>query len=118
MHFINLKGYPTEKDIPFTNINLETGELEICKPTEFTQQDSLSVFQINDVNVTTDLKTSSSFPLTGAELKRSVHRQKELGQLNQEYFQTVYDYKYGQDKPGAIRVKGRPDTSVREDEVE
>jgi hypothetical protein len=89
---------------------LETGELEIGKPT--------NVFEINGVSVTTDLQTSSSFPLTSRELKRSIHRQKELGQLNAEYFPTVYDYKYGQEKPGAIRVRGRPDTSIKEDELD
>lgn len=92
--------------------------MEVVRPIDHITQDNLRVFEINDVKVTTDLQTNSSFPLDSVELKKSLHREKELGRLNQEYFPTVYDYKYGQDKPGVIRVKGRPDTSIKEDALD
>jgi hypothetical protein len=37
--------------------------------------------------------------------------------LNDEYFPTEYDYKYDQDKPGVINVKGKTDTSIKEDDI-
>ncbi len=101
-------GYPSEEDMPYTKINFETGEIEIIK-----QLDT----KINDVNVTTELKPNSSFPLDHVEIKKSIHRQKELGLLNKEYFPTEYDYKFDQNLPGVIRLKGRPDTSIKEDEI-
>ena len=111
-------GYPTEQDLGNTRIDLETGELEIIKPLEtVTINDNLTCFKINDVIVTTDLSTNSSFPLDKTEIHRSLHQQRQLNLLNDEYFPAKYDYKYGQDKPGVIRVKGRPDTSVKEDEI-
>lgn len=91
--------------------------MEIHKKIEFALQNNIKVFKINDVSVTSDLQTNSSFPLDKDELLGSIHRQKQLGKLNEEYFPAVYDYKYGQDKPQAIRIKGRPDTSVKEDEL-
>ncbi len=111
-------GYPTAADLNNTRIDLETGEFEIVKQLEtITINDTLTSFKLNDVNVTTDLRTDSSFPLDKKEILRSVHRQRELCLLNDEYFPAKYDYKYGQDMPGVIRVKGRPDTSVKEDEI-
>lgn len=111
-------GYPTENDIGNTRINLETGEFEIIKSLEpVILNDSLTSYKVNDVYVTRDLQTNSSFPLDKTELHKSLRRQRALCLLNDEYFPTEYDYKYGQDKPGVIRVKGRPDTSVREDEI-
>lgn len=111
-------GYPTANDLGNTRIDLETGEFEVIKQLEpIVLNDNLNQFKLNDVYVTTDLQTNSSFPLHKEELKKSIRRQRELCQLNDEYFPAVYDYKYGQDKPGVIRVKGRPDTSVREDEI-
>ena len=111
-------GYPTEQDIGNTRIDLETGEFEIIKPLELVVlNDTLNSFKLNDVYVTTDLQTNSSFPINRNDLHKEFHSKRALCQLNDEYFPTVYDYKYGQDKPGVIRVKGRPDTSVKEDEI-
>ncbi len=112
-------GYPVEFDVQNTRLNLETGEVEVVKKIDATMVDGgVRVFEIDGVKVTADLKTSSSFPLDKTELKSSLHRQRALGTLNKEYFPTVYDYKYGQDLPGVIQVKGRADTSVKEDEID
>lgn len=113
--FVN--GYPTEADIEKTQLNLDTGEMRLIDPIDYTHEENLKVFEINGVPVTEDLQTNSSFPLDHKELHRAVHRQKQLGQLNAEYTPTVYDYKYGQDLPGVTRLKGRADTSVKEDEL-
>ena len=110
-------GYPSEQDIGNTRLNLETGEFEIIKPIEYSLYNNLNCFKLNGVNVTTDLKTNSSFKIDSVELKAKLHSDRALGMLNQEYFPTVYDYKYDQDKPGVVRYKGRPDTTVKEDEV-
>ncbi len=112
-------GYPAESDVQNTRLDLETGEFEIVKKADITLvNENLRVFEIDGVKVTGDLKTCSSFPLDKTELKRSIHRQRALGKLNEEYFPTVYDYKYGQGLPGVIQVKGRADTSIKEDELD
>ncbi|CAF0841321.1 unnamed protein product [Brachionus calyciflorus] len=100
-------GYPTDSDMGNTKLNLETGEFEIIKKLDV----------INGVKVTTRLSQSSSFPLNKKDLLGQMHRQKQLGLLNDEYFPADYDYKYDQDKPGVIRVKGRPNTDIMEDDV-
>ena len=96
-------GYPTENDFKNTILNLETGEFEIIK--------SLKVENLNGA------KQSSSFPLTKEDMMKSVHRERQLLKLNDEYFPTEYNYRYGQDNPLVIKVKGRPCTSINEDEV-
>lgn len=111
-------GYPSENDMGNTRLNLETGEFEIIKPFEFHSEDGkVKYYNVNGVNVTTDLKQSSSFPLDKKELFQEMHRKKELCKLNDEYFPAVYDYKYDQDKPGVIKLKGRPTTNIMEDDV-
>ena len=108
---------PTQNDIENTKINLETGELEVIKQLETIQLNNLTSFKMNDVFVTTDLKTNSSFPLDKNELVTDLHKKRAKCLLNDEYFPATYDYKYDQDKPGVIRIKGRPDTSIKEDEI-
>ncbi|RNA04819.1 39S ribosomal mitochondrial [Brachionus plicatilis] len=99
-------GYPSQKDLGNTKLNLETGEFEIVKE-----------LNMNGVKVTEELSQSSSFPLTKKDLLQDMHRKKQLGKLNDEYFPTVYDFKYDQDKPGVIKLKGRPNTNIMEDDV-
>jgi hypothetical protein len=111
-------GLPTKNDIGNTRLNLETGEFEIIKKIEFLNKDDrISYFKVNDVNVSLDLKPSDTFPLDRDEYLKVLHRQKQLCKMNDEYFPAVYDYKYDQDKPGVIKLKGTVDTSIKQDEL-
>lgn len=107
----------SEADLGNTRLNLETGEFEIIKRLEMFKHEgkNVSYYKVNDVSVTEELKPSSSFGLDVVELKKDMHRQKELCKLNDEYFPADYDYKYDQDIPGVTRLKGKPDTSIMED---
>ena len=98
-------------------INLETGELEIIKPFEMFDVNGKNCYSLNSVPVTEQLQTSSSFPIDKTELTKAFMRTRELNKINEEYFPAVYDYKYDNDKPGVRKVKGRPDTMLKEDEI-
>ena len=114
-----LNGYPTEKDVGNTRLNLETGELSIIKPLETIPfNDNMSYYTNNGVKISTDLKPTDTFPLDKEKMRQYLHRRRQLMQLNDEYFPAVYDYKFDQDKPGVIKLKGSTSTSVAEDDVE
>jgi hypothetical protein len=111
-------GYPSEQDLGNTRLNLVTGEFEIVKPLEvFMVEDKYDCVKINDVSVSADIKVSDSFGLNREEILKDLHRRKELRLLNDEHFPAVYDYKYDQDKPGVIKLRGRPHTDVSQDDV-
>ena len=110
-------GYPSEKDLGNIRINLETGELEIIKPFDLFDANGKECYKLGQVPVTEQLQPSSSFPIDKAELTKDFLRTRQLCKLNDEYFPTVYDYKYDNDKPGVRKVKGRPDTMLKEDEI-
>jgi hypothetical protein len=113
-------GYhPAEKDLGNTRLNLVTGELEIIKPLVLRTHEPTNAgyFKLNGVNVTADLKPADTFGLDKAELHRDMHRQRQMCKLNDEFFPTAVHYKYDQDKPGVIRVKGAPSTDLNEDNV-
>jgi hypothetical protein len=111
-------GYPSKDDLGNTKLNLETGEFEIIKKINIMSTDSkLSYFNLNDVNLSTDLRPNHTFPLGRNDYLKNLHREKQLCKLNDEYFPAVYDYKYDQDKHGVIKPKGIADTSIKEDEL-
>jgi hypothetical protein len=114
-----LNGYPSEKDIGNTQINLETGEFEIIKSLQVkTYNDNLKYYELNGVKISDELKPSDTFPLDKIKMRDYLNRRRQLCKLNDEYFPAEYDYKYDQDKPGVIKLKGKTDTSIKEDEVE
>ena len=110
-------GYPSDKDAGNIRIDLEKGELEIIKPFETFDVNGKECYQLGKVPVTEELQTSSSFPIDKSELTKNFRRTKELCRLNDEHFPAIYDYKYDNDKPGVRKVKGRPDTMLKEDEI-
>jgi hypothetical protein len=109
---------PTVDDIGYTRLNLATGELEVIEKLKHFDIDNISCYKLNGVTVTSDLAQSDTFGLTKDNLRKHMQRKRELCLLNDEYFPTDYDYKYDQQLPGVIKLPGRPDTSVKEDEVE
>jgi len=114
--FVN--GYPTEKDIGNTQINLETGELKIIKPLEVQAfNEKIKYYEMNGVKISENLKPTDTFPLDKIKMRDYLNRRRQLCLLNDEYFPTEYDYKYDQDKPGVINVKGKTDTSIKEDDI-
>jgi hypothetical protein len=113
-----LNRFPTEKDIGNTRLNLETGELSIVKSLVYsTFNDNIKYYTNNGVNISTDIKPSDSFPLDKIKMREHLQRRRQLLRLNDEYFAPNYSYKYDQDKPGVIKVPGRPNSSVKEDDV-
>jgi hypothetical protein len=110
------KGVPTASDVKYTKINIETGRLDIIKKIDTIEIGNEICYKINDVVVSENKKPHDSFQLDKKELHRYMHQRKDLCQLNSEYFPTVYDYKYDQNLPGAINVKGLSDTRISEDE--
>lgn len=114
---VNFKnGHPNEHDLGNTRLNLETGEFEIIKKLDcFTVDHMYDCQKVNGVPVTSDIKPADSFGLTKDDLVRDLHRQKQLCRLNDEYFPAVYDYKYDQDKPGVVKIKGRANTDISQD---
>lgn len=108
---------PTEQDIGNAKLDLDTGVMEIVRPLEMFKVDSLDCFNANNVPIAQDLRPDSRSPLGRKELHADFHRRKQLCQLNKEYFPAVYDYKYDQDIKGVLNPTGRPDTSVKEDDV-
>jgi hypothetical protein len=114
--FVN--GYPTEQDIGNTQINLETGELKIIKPLEVQAfNEKIKYYEMNGVKISENLKPTDTFPLDKIKMRDYLNRRRQLCLLNDEYFPTEYDYKYDQDKPGVIKVKGKTDTSIKEDDI-
>ena len=111
-------GFPTEADLGNTRLNLETGEFEIFKKIDTFEHQNITCYKVNDVNVSEQIQTSSSFGLEKGEIQSMLTRQRQLNLLNDEFFPAKYDYKYDQDKKGVLRINGRPSTSVREDEVQ
>jgi hypothetical protein len=111
-------GKPTVADIGHTKLNLDTGELEIIEKLNYFNVENLTCFKINDVTVTSDLEQSDTFGLTKEDMRKDMQHKRDWCLLNQEYFPTVYDYKYDQNVPGVIKIKGRPDTSLKEDEID
>lgn len=111
-------GHPSEKDIGASRLNLETGEFEIIKPLEVFSADDhrLDCYKVNDVPVSEDIRPSDAFPLQRRDLHRDFHRRYQLQRLNDEYFPARYDYTLDQDKPGVIRLSGKPTTDVSEDD--
>ena len=99
-------GYPGKDDLGNTRLNLETGEFELIKTIDFINNDNLTYFKLNNVNLTTHLRPNSTFPLIRDDYLKNLHREKQLCKLNDEYFPTVYDYKYDQNKHGVIKPKG------------
>ena len=114
--FIN--GFPSEKDIGNTQINLETGELKIIKSLEVqTYNDNIKYYEMNGVKISDDLKPSDTFPFDKIKMRDYLNRRRQLCKLNDEYFPAEYDYKYDQDKPNVVKLKGKTDTSIKEDDV-
>jgi hypothetical protein len=109
-------GEPSESDLGYTEINLNTGILNIIREIKLNEKDNIKTFDVNGVQVTKDIKSQSSFPLDIPELRRYLFKKRELQQLNAEYDPKSVEYKYDQDKPGVIRLKGLPDTRLSEDE--
>lgn len=113
-------GYPSEQDAANSRLNLETGEFEIIKPIEtFSGDDGrLDCYQMNGVNVSEDLRPGDGFPLDKFDLHRDFHRRYELKKLNDEYFPALYEYSLDQDKPNVIRLPGKSNTDISEDQCE
>jgi hypothetical protein len=109
-----LHGEPREDDVKFSKINLQTGELSVCKEIQKISVNDVDCECINGVPVVHSQRPS--FTLDKSEIQRYLHRRRELCQLNDEYFPAVYDYKYDQDKPGVVNVKGLAHTSISQDE--
>jgi hypothetical protein len=109
---------PTKNDIDNVQIDLESGEVRIAKEKVKFNKGNFECHIVNGVTVSADLTADMTFPLTKTEILKSLHRKRQLCRLNDEYFRTVYDYKYDQDKAGVIKIPGKPDTNVKEDGID